>query len=45
MITVILGIIDFCMLAILVAGFEHPFVFIALMILLVWVYKECKKHD
>ncbi len=43
MITVILGIIDFCMLAILVASFEHPFVFIALMILWVWVYKECKK--
>ncbi len=45
MITVILGIIDFCMLAILVASFTHPFTFIILMIILAWVCKECKKHE
>lgn len=35
----------FSVLEVFVAVFTHPFMSIALMILWVWVYKECMKHD
>ena len=40
-----LGVALFSVLAVFVTVFTHPFMSIALMILWVWVYKECMKHD
>lgn len=40
-----LGVALFSVLAVFVAVYAHPFMSAALMILCVWVYKECRRHD
>lgn len=45
MIDLILHVIMFLVFAGFIAIFTHPFIAIALMILWVWVRKECRKYD
>ncbi len=45
MIELMLCVILFSLFAIFDAIFTHPCMSIALMIVWVWVYKECKKNE